>query len=131
MAWKHAGRSITESHYSAPLGVYGSYVSVLIVVLCLAGTLYTAIFPLGGKPNAKAFFNSYLAALVTIFLLGCHKVYTRTWRFGVNLAEVDLDAGSRAFVEVEDSEPVGRKTWGAVSRSCSYRAAGKGWILLE
>lgn len=58
--------------------------------------------PIGSPPNANSFFQSYLAAPITLSLFIFWKVYTRDWGFGVNLQEVDLDLGRR--VE-EDLDP--------------------------
>ncbi|KAF4540694.1 Amino acid permease [Lasiodiplodia theobromae] len=101
-AWKLQGRDLEQIPWRSALGVYGSYVGLTLVCLSLAATFYSALFPIGSPPNANSFFQSYLAAPITLSLFIFWKVYTRDWGFGVNLQEVDLDLGRRME---EDLDP--------------------------
>lgn len=64
--------------------------------------------PIGSPPNAESFFQSYLAAPITLSLFFFWKIYTKDWVFGVNLREVDLDQGRRLEEEL-DPETVEEK----------------------
>ncbi|GME33919.1 Amino acid permease [Neofusicoccum parvum] len=112
-AWKLQGRSLDQIPWRSALGVYGSYVGLTLVCLSLAATFYSGLFPIGSPPNAESFFQSYLAAPITISLFIFWKVYTRDWGFGVNLREVDLDQGRRFEEELDpdDSEKAKRTGW--------------------
>ncbi|KAL1617870.1 hypothetical protein SLS56_010792 [Neofusicoccum ribis] len=112
-AWKLQGRSLDQIPWRSALGVYGSYVGLTLVCLSLAATFYSGLFPIGSPPNAESFFQSYLAAPITISLFIFWKVHTRDWGFGVNLREVDLDQGRRFEEELDpdDSEKAKRTGW--------------------
>ncbi|KAI1621354.1 amino acid permease [Exophiala viscosa] len=104
-AWKAAGRSVDDLPFKSQLGVIGSYVGCFLVVICLMGTFYISLFPIGGSPNAEAFFESYIAAPIVIALFLFWKTWTRDWSFGVKLRDVDLDAGRRDFDDLPPTEP--------------------------
>jgi len=95
-AWKHAGRSLDEIPFTAMFGVWGSYCGLILNIICLMATFYIALCPVGG-PNfvAEAFFEEYLAApIVILFFIGW-KVAKRDWSLGVDLRNMDVDAGRR------------------------------------
>lgn len=119
-AWKAAGRSLDDLPFKSQVGIIGSYFGVFLVVICLIATFYISLFPIGGSPNAEAFFESYIAAPIAIVLFLFWKVWTRTWSFGVNLRNIDLDAGRRDFDDIpqEDTTPwnmsIGRRLSSAI-----------------
>lgn len=94
--WKAQGRTLDEIPYLAPFGVYGSYVGCILACLCLMATFYTALFPIGGSPNAESFFQSYLTALVIIVLYFGWKIYTRDTTIFIRALDMDLTTGLRA-----------------------------------
>ncbi|KAF3087301.1 hypothetical protein TWF569_008925 [Orbilia oligospora] len=94
-AWKMQGRSLDELPFRAGFGVWGSYIGLSLNILCLIAQFYVALFPIGRKPDVETFFQSYLAAPVVLIMFLGYKAFTRDWKFGVNLMEVDLDAGRR------------------------------------
>lgn len=96
-AWKAAGRSLDELHYTSPFGLYGSYLSIFLVVLILIATFYVALFPYGGRPNATNFFQNYLSAPAAATIFTVRKVWKRDWTIGVKLRDIDLDAGRRDY----------------------------------
>ncbi|KAF3916876.1 hypothetical protein ABW20_dc0110311 [Dactylellina cionopaga] len=102
-AWKMQGRSLDELPFKAGFGVWGSWIGLSLNILCLIAQFYVALFPIGGKPDAEAFFQSYLAAPVVLICFLGFKAYSRDWKFGVNLMEIDLDAGRR---EVDNPEVI-------------------------
>ncbi|KAK5071161.1 hypothetical protein LTR64_007665 [Lithohypha guttulata] len=75
-AWAHNGHSVDELPYKAAFGVYGSYLGVLLNVMCLMASFYAALFPIGGVPDAESFFESYLAAPMIIGLYLIWKAYS-------------------------------------------------------
>lgn len=93
--WKAAGFTTDQLPYRASMGVVGSWLGFLINVLAIIATFYVSLFPVGGKPDAEAFFQSYLAAP---FAFACYlgwKIYTRQWRLLVPIAEMDVITGMR------------------------------------
>ncbi|KAK1071333.1 hypothetical protein LTR74_003463 [Friedmanniomyces endolithicus] len=93
--WKAQGRTLDEIPYRAPFGVPGSVVGCILACLCLMATFYTALYPIGGSPNASSFFQSYLTALVIIVLYVGWKVYTRDATFFIRAKDMDLITGLR------------------------------------
>jgi len=61
-AWKANGHTVDELPYKAAFGVWGSWVCLIINILCLIAQFYVALYPVGG-PNLdpKTFFELYLA----------------------------------------------------------------------
>ncbi|KAL1623114.1 hypothetical protein SLS54_004600 [Diplodia seriata] len=100
-AWKIQGRSIEQIPWRSPFGIVGSYIGLVLVALSLIATFYVALFPIGSPPGAEAFFESYMAAPITICLFIIFKVYLKSWTLGVNLREVDLDRGRRFEEELD------------------------------
>ncbi|KAI0867578.1 amino acid permease [Hypoxylon argillaceum] len=95
-AWKAQGRDFREIPYQAPLGVWGSYIAIFLVGVCLIATFYNALYPTpNSTPNAETFFEGYLAAFIVIALYFFWKVYSRDWKLYVNLQDIDLSSGSR------------------------------------
>ncbi|KFY76464.1 hypothetical protein V499_03886 [Pseudogymnoascus sp. VKM F-103] len=120
-AWKLAGRGLDELPFAAMFGVTGSWIGFLLNVLCLIASFYVALYPVGG-PNldAEGFFKSYLAGPIVILFFVGHKIYTRTFKFGVNLSTVDVDHGRRELNLGEEMEaeraaykamPFWKKVW--------------------
>ena len=66
--WQVQGHSLDELPYKATFGVYGSYIGLTLNILCLIAQFYTALYPIGGSPDAYAFFQSYLAAPLILTL---------------------------------------------------------------
>lgn len=66
-AWKAQGFSLDQIPYRPVTGVYGSYVGLFLNVVCLLATFYNALYPSpNATPDAKAFFQTYLAAPVLL-----------------------------------------------------------------
>lgn len=94
----------------------GSWIGLFLNVLCLIAQFYVALFPIGGTPNAQAFFEAYLAAPIILALFLGWKIYKRT-RY-VRLMEMDLQSGRREFNlrELREAEAAERATWGPMKR---------------
>lgn len=94
-AWYKAGRTVDDLPFAAMFGVIGSWIGLGLNILCLIAQFYVALFPIGGKPDAQAFFQSYLAAPIVILFFVAYKVYYRQWSIGVKLDEINIDEGRR------------------------------------
>jgi len=92
---------LDELPYQAALGVWGSYLCVLINALALIASFYTALFPVSGDPPAAAaFFQAYLAGPLLIFLYLVWKVYSWFTRpsdrpIWVKIRDIDIYSGMR------------------------------------
>lgn len=52
-------------------------------------------YPVGGEPNAEAFFESFLAApLILVLYLG-YKIYSRDWKPFFSARDMDIHTGMR------------------------------------
>lgn len=90
-----------ELPYKASLGVWGSYVCLLINIIGLIAQFYVALYPIGG-PNldANTFFQLYLAGPLLVFLYLCWKIYSWFARPGdrplyIKTKDIDIYAGMR------------------------------------
>jgi amino acid transporter len=115
-AWARAGRTTDDLPFAAMFGTIGSWIGLGLNILCLIAQFYVALFPIGGKPDAQVFFESYLAAPIVILFFVGYKVYYREWSIGVKASEIDVDEGRRevdfvAFRQELDDERAMKKTW--------------------
>ncbi|KIX00502.1 uncharacterized protein Z518_10642 [Rhinocladiella mackenziei CBS 650.93] len=58
---KYYGYSTSQLPYRTLSGVYGSYLGLFLNCTALMATVDVSLFPLGGKPAAKVFFENHLA----------------------------------------------------------------------
>jgi amino acid transporter len=100
-AWAANGHSVDELPFKAAFGVWGSWVCLIINVLCLIAQFYVALYPVGG-PNLdpKTFFELYLAGPFLIFLYLLWKVYSWFVRpedrpLYVKIKDIDIYTGMR------------------------------------
>lgn len=107
--WKAAGRSLDDLPFKSQVGVYGSWVGLSLACICLVATFYISLFPIGGNPNAEAFFESYIAAPIAIALFVFWKLWTKDWSFGVKTSQMDLDTGRRDFDDIPQSQATERR----------------------
>ncbi|KAF2815904.1 putative general amino-acid permease GAP1 [Mytilinidion resinicola] len=99
-AWKLHGHTVEELPFRAQFGIWGSYLGVLLNFLCLAAQFYTALYPIGGTPNAEAFFEAYLAAPLIIALYLGWKIWSmfmipENRPMWVAIKDIDLYTGMR------------------------------------
>lgn len=88
-------RSTDELPFVSPVGVWGSYYGIILISLMLIAQFYVALFPIGGNPNANAFFSAYLSVpIVMVFYVG-HKLWKRQWRLLIPAKDLDIDTGRR------------------------------------
>lgn len=95
MGMKAQGRSLDELPYLSNTGFFGGIVGFVTLIVLIGLQFWTALFPVGGKPNAEVFFKNYLGAVVVLVFFVGHKLYTRKFNQLVPLNEMDLDSGRR------------------------------------
>jgi hypothetical protein len=110
------GNTLDEIPFRAAAGVWGSWLGLILCILCLIAQFYVALFPIGGEPNAVAFFQSYLAAPVILVSYIGWKIYKKT-RF-VRAHEVDLVSGRRDLnlVELKAQEREEQAKWSPMKK---------------
>lgn len=91
---KAQGRSTRELIFTSGVGVLGSIYGLTMNSLVLIAQFWTALFPIGESPSAKAFFEIYLAAPICIVCYVGYKLWFRP-PF-IKAKDMDLDTGSRA-----------------------------------
>ncbi|KAL6929228.1 hypothetical protein ACO0SA_002568 [Hanseniaspora valbyensis] len=90
-AMKVQGRSLNELAFISQTGVWGSYWGFCIIVLIFIAQFWVALVPIGeGKPDANAFFQNYLCAVVWIICYIGYKLYKREWKFLIPAQDVDI-----------------------------------------
>ncbi|KAF2469055.1 AAT family amino acid transporter [Lindgomyces ingoldianus] len=99
-AWALKGHSKEELPYQAMFGIWGSWLGVFLNFMCLVAQFYTALWPIGGSPDAEAFFSAYIALPLIIALYVIWKAYS--WfhipehrPLFVKIKDIDLYAGMR------------------------------------
>lgn len=136
---KHNGHSLEELPFRAVFGVWGSWICLLINVIALIASFYTALYPLGGPYlDAEGFFVSYLAAPLLLFLYACWKVYS--WfvipehrPLWISIKDIDIYTGMReeqrqfiSGVGVADEQ---RRSSVQEMEAANKRKGAKGWIM--
>ncbi|RCI09367.1 hypothetical protein L249_3760 [Ophiocordyceps polyrhachis-furcata BCC 54312] len=94
-AWAHNGHSVDEIPFQALLGVWGSWISLIMCFFVLAAQFYTAIAPVGkpGFNTVEGFFKDWLAfpVVMAFWLLGF--LWKRSgW---LRIDQIDVDTGRR------------------------------------
>ncbi|PFH63397.1 hypothetical protein XA68_12361 [Ophiocordyceps unilateralis] len=94
-AWAYNGHSVDEIPFQALLGVWGSWISLIMCFLVLAAQFYTAIAPVGkpGFNTVEGFFKDWLAfpVVMAFWLLGF--IWKRSgW---LRIDQIDVDTGRR------------------------------------
>lgn len=91
--WALQGHTLDELAFRSQPGVVGSWIGFIFNVLVLIAQFWTAMWPIGGKPNAESFFMAYLAVPVVIVFYLSYKIYYKT-PF-VRSKDMDLHTGRR------------------------------------
>ncbi|WLF78653.1 amino acid transporter [Lodderomyces elongisporus] len=89
-ALKYNGIPLSSLAYRSPTGVWGSYVAILINSLILIAQFWTSLFP-AGDADANNFFENYLGAPVFLLCYIVHKVWTRNWKLGKKVSDIDVN----------------------------------------
>lgn len=92
-AMKSQGRSLDELAFTSVVGEWGSWYAMLIYALVLIAQFWIAVWPIGGVPNASAFFQSYLGVPVVIASWIGYKIYCQNWIILIRAKDIDLDTG--------------------------------------
>ncbi|KAH8814836.1 amino-acid permease inda1 [Xylogone sp. PMI_703] len=108
--WKAQGHSKHELPYEALFGVIGSWYGLALNIICIIATFYVALFPVGGNPDASAFFQQFLAGPIVIVLYIGWKLYSRQWRLWIKAEDMDVTSSMRAIELDADFVPP-EKTW--------------------
>jgi len=119
--WLAQGHTLDEIPYKAAFGVWGSWIGLLLNMLCLMATFYVALYPVGGSPTAGGFFEEYLAAPLILALYLFWKVWTRDWTLFIAAKDMDVQSGMRVNIHelkaVVQEEKANALTW----RNAPYR----------
>ena len=98
--WLHHGHTLDQLPFRACFGTFGSYVGILMNVLCMVATFYTALFPIAGSPNTEAFFESYLAAPFLLALYFGWRLYKhRKDKWYISVEDMDVTSGMRMDID--------------------------------
>ncbi|GAB1733271.1 hypothetical protein NU195Hw_g588t1 [Hortaea werneckii] len=138
MAWAHNGHSLDELPFRAVFGVWGSWICLLINVIALIASFYTALYPLNGTYlSAENFFMSYLAAPLLVFLYCCWKGYS--WfvhpehrPLYVKIKDIDIYSNMResqrrvSGIDVSDEQ---RRSSISEMEGTKGRKGVKGWVM--
>ena len=82
-------------------------------LIALIATFYTSLYPVGGSPDAEAFFESYLAGPIILALYLGWKLYSRDWSLYVKTKDMDVTTGiRRGSIEVAQEMRVEGKQGG-------------------
>ncbi|EHA56226.1 amino-acid permease inda1 [Pyricularia oryzae 70-15] len=94
-AWKAQGHTLDEIPFQAALGVTGSWIGLILCVLVLIATFYSALFPYNkpGVGTAESFFQEWLSVPVILFFWACGYIWKREG--GLKLEQIDVDTGRR------------------------------------
>ena len=97
-AMKVQGRSLNELAFISPTGIYGSYWALINIFLIFIAQFWVAIVPIGeGKPDANAFFQNYLCAVVWIIAYFGYKIYNKQWRILIPAKDIDIITDREIF----------------------------------
>lgn len=103
-AWSRQGNTLKMLPWASPLGVWGSVVGVILNILVVVASFYSAAWPIDegtmtGSDRANNFFESMLSLPIAIMFFLGHKLWTRS-RY-VHSDEIDVQTGRRDPVSEE------------------------------
>ncbi|KAI2625138.1 putative amino acid permease [Xylaria nigripes] len=118
-AWAYHGHQVSELAFQSQVGVFGSWLGLIINALILVAQFWVGAWPVDFKSKSasfltKSFFLVYLAApVVIVFFLG-HYFWHKT--SSVRVANMDVDTGRREFhlpvlIAQEKAEKQGWPKW--------------------
>jgi amino acid transporter len=100
-AWADQGNLLDDLIYRSPIGVTGSWVGLVSLILVLVAQFWVAVAPSGGfgresvAERTADFFEAYLAFPVVVICYVVYKFWYRTkW---VNFKDIDLKTGRNEF----------------------------------
>ncbi|KAL6928405.1 glyceraldehyde-3-phosphate dehydrogenase 1 [Hanseniaspora valbyensis] len=94
------GRSTDELTFTSPLGVIGSYYSLIMIVLVFIAEFWVAAWPTGYKEMSAGaivenFFEIYLSFPCVLACYLGHKIYKKNWKIMIPASQMDIDTGRR------------------------------------
>lgn len=89
------GRGTDEIAFKSQTGIIGSFYGAGLNIVIIMAEFWLALFPLGDKPNAEAFFQSYLGFVVLVVCYIGHKIWKRNWIFFIRAKDMDIDTGRK------------------------------------
>jgi yeast amino acid transporter len=118
-AWNAKNHSLSDLAFRSQVGVWGSWVGLIMNILVLIAQFWVGAFPVDWqerKPNelAENFFKKYMAAPIVIICYLGHKLFYQTDYVRVEV--MDVDTGRRDFnltvlVAQEQDEKSAWPTW--------------------
>ncbi|CCH46623.1 S-adenosylmethionine permease [Wickerhamomyces ciferrii] len=103
LALKKQGRSTEELGFKAVLGIYGSIIGAIILILIIIGEIWISVYPIGSGPDVLTFFQNCLSIpLMIVIWLGYRLISKRFFKKPyIPLNEIDLDTGKR-YPDIEE-----------------------------
>lgn len=96
MALKAQGRSVSELAFVSPLGLFGSYSGMIILLLVIVGEIWVSIWPIGDGADVVTFWQNCLSLPLMILMWFFYKLFTKSFNnLYVKLEDIDLDTGTR------------------------------------
>jgi amino acid transporter len=97
-AWRSGGNTLEDLPYRSHVGLWGSWLGLILNCLILIAQFWTAIWPIGyakktSREIAENFFLAYLAAPVVIMFYISYKLAFKTSI--MKTEEMDIDTGRR------------------------------------
>lgn len=109
--WALQGHTLNELAFTSQAGLIGSWFGFILNCLVLVAQFWVAVWPIGGKPNAKGFFEIYLTVPILIATYFPFKWIYKTKI--VRAKDMDLVTGRRELdiQHLIDEERAERQTW--------------------
>mgnify|MGYP002477073333 FL=1 len=126
LALSSQGRSTEELSWKSPLGVWGSWYGLAIIICVFIAEFWVSAWPTGYKQMsnraiATNFFETYLSMVVVVVMYVGRKIWSRNFRFLIPVSEIDIDTGRRnSDIELVKAEIAEDKAYIA-SRPWWYR----------
>jgi len=110
-AWKLQGHSLNELAFTSQAGIIGSWFGFILNCLVLVAQFWVAVWPIGGKPNAKGFFEIYLTVPILLVTYFPFKWIYKTKI--IRAKDMDLVTGRRELdiQHLIDEERLERESW--------------------
>jgi yeast amino acid transporter len=112
----HQGESIKYLPFRACFGVFGSYVGLILNIMCVAAQLYLACSPISGKLTFMTWLSDFIAVPIILVFFVVWKVWKDRGGW-VKLKDIDLASGRKdnwLQAHLEDAKE--RATWGFWTR---------------
>ena len=94
------GRSLGELGFKSQVGVWGSWYSVIMMMLILIGQFWVAIIPVDStEVSVQSFFENYLAMPIFIAFYFGYKIWKRDWKLLIKAEDIDLISHRQIFDE--------------------------------